>query len=103
MAGNTYRPPLDRVRLERLAQHRQQMPLPLTAQEGIGQILEMLPACALGLIAPAGGEQMQMGVVRPVAPMRVEHRDLAPLECLTPNGAVEVIQTMRPAAHERTQ
>jgi len=39
------------------------MPLPLTAQEGIGQILEMLPVRALGFIAPAGGEQMEMGVV----------------------------------------
>ena len=32
--------------------------------------------------APAGGEQMQMGVVLPIAPMRVEHGDRAPLERL---------------------
>jgi hypothetical protein len=54
---------MDRVRLERLAQHGQEVPLPLTAQERIGQILEVLPACVLGIIAPTGGEHMQMGMV----------------------------------------
>jgi hypothetical protein len=54
-------PPLHRVRLERLAPPRQQLLRPLTAQEGRGPRLEMLPACALGLRAPAGGEQMPMG------------------------------------------
>ena len=37
--------------------------LPLPAQERIRQILERLPARALGIIPPAGSEQMQMGMV----------------------------------------
>ena len=61
----------------------------------------MLPARPLGIIPPAGGEQMQMGVVLPIAAMRVEHRDGAPLECLAPDGAVDIVEALRPAAHER--
>src|SRR5712691_7098164 len=63
----------------------------------------MLPARSLGIIAPTGGEQMQMGMVLAIAPMRVEHRDIATLERLAPDGAVEIIQALRPAAHERAQ
>src|SRR5712692_10943565 len=62
--------PVDRVGLERLAQHRQQVPLPLAPQQRIGQILEMLPARSLRIIAPTGGDQMEMGVVLPIAAMR---------------------------------
>jgi hypothetical protein len=50
------------------------MPLPRTAQERIGHVLEMLPAVRLGIIASTGGEQMQVWVVRPSAAMRVEPR-----------------------------
>ena len=46
---------VDRVGLERLAEHRQEMPLPLAAQQRIGQVLEMLPALSLGIIPPTGG------------------------------------------------
>ena len=35
--------------------------------------------------------------------MRVEHRDGAPSERLTFDGAIEIIQALRPAAHERAQ
>ena len=63
----------------------------------------MLPARSLGIIAPTGGEQMQMGMVLPIAPMGVEHRDRAPSERLAPDGAIEIIEALRPTAHERAQ
>src|SRR2546427_7516858 len=63
----------------------------------------MLPTRSLGIISPTGGEQMQMGVVLPIAPMGVEHRDVTPSECLAPDGAVEIIQALPPTAHERAQ
>src|SRR5215475_13726220 len=63
----------------------------------------MLPARALAIIAPTGGDQMQMGMILPIAPMRMEHCDVAPLERLAPDVAIEIIQTLPPAAHERAQ
>ena len=63
----------------------------------------MLPARALGIIPPARGEQMQVRVLLPMAAMRVEHGDGAPLERLAPDRAREIIQAWRPAAHERAQ
>jgi len=95
--------PLDRVRLERLAPHRQQRPRPCATQEIVGQGLEMLPALALGILPPTGGEQMPMGVVWPMAPMGVEPRHGAPPECLAPDCTLEILQAWRPAAHERAQ
>jgi hypothetical protein len=94
---------MDRVSLERLAQHRQQVPLPLTAQERIRHIPEMVPARSLGIIAPTGGEPMQMGMILPMTPMRVEHGNGATPECLASDGALEVIQTLCPTAYERAQ
>ena len=94
---------MDRVRLERLTQHGQEVPLPLTAQERIGQILEILPARALGIIAPTGGEHMEMGMILPIPPMRVEHRDVATLQCLPPDCAIEIIQALRTTAHQGAQ
>ena len=44
-----------------------------------------------------------MGMVLPITPMRMEHRDGAPLERLAPDGAVEIIQALRPAADKRAQ
>jgi hypothetical protein len=32
----------------------------------------MLPACSLVIVAPTGSEEMEMGVVLPIAAMRVE-------------------------------
>ena len=46
---------------------------------------------------------MQMGMVLPMTPMGMEHRDGAPTERLALDGAVEVIQALSPAAHERAQ
>src|SRR5713226_7991169 len=63
----------------------------------------MLPARALGIIAATGGEHMQMGMVLPITPMRVEDRDVAPLERLPLDGAIEIIQALPPTAHERAQ
>src|SRR5215831_5672343 len=79
------------------------MPLPFATQEIVGQVLEMLPARALAIIPPTGGEQMQMGMVLAIAAMRVEHRDGAPSERLALDGAIEIIQALRPTAHERAQ
>ena len=39
----------------------------------------------------------------PMAAMRVEHRDGAPLECLPLDGAGEIVEALRPAASQRTQ
>ena len=54
---------VDRLRLECLAHHAQEVPLPCATQELVGQVREMLPARSLGIIPPAGGEQMPMGMV----------------------------------------
>src|SRR5438128_8847711 len=79
------------------------MPLPFATQEIIGQVLQMLPARSLGVIAPTGGEQMQMGMILPIAPMRMADRDGASSKGLAPDGAIEIIQALPPAAHERAQ
>src|SRR4029453_5461255 len=63
----------------------------------------MLPAVLLGIIAPTGGDQMQMGMVLAIAPMRVEHRDVPAPKGLAPDLAIEVIQALRPAAHQGAQ
>ena len=44
-----------------------------------------------------------MSMLLPIAAMRVEHRDGAPLERLTLDGAIEIIQALRPTAHQRAQ
>ena len=44
---------------------------------------------------------MQVRVILPIAAMRMEHRDGAPLEGLAPDGAIKIIQALCPAAHER--
>jgi len=57
--------------LQRLAEHRQPMPLPRAPEHRVGQVREMLPARPLGIVAPTGREEMQRGMVRPMTPMRV--------------------------------
>ena len=79
------------------------MPLPFATQQLVGQVLEMLPALALGIVTATGREQMEMGVVLPIAPMGVEHRDVAPPQRLAPDRAIEIIQALPPTAHERAQ
>src|SRR5262252_10069052 len=63
----------------------------------------MLPTRSLGIIAATGGQHMEMGMIVPMAAMRVEHRDIASLERLPLDGAVEIVEAWRPAAYERTQ
>jgi hypothetical protein len=79
------------------------VPLPFATQEIVGQELEMLPARALGIIPPTGGEQMQVRVVLPITPMGMAYRNVAPPECLAPDFTLEIIQALRPAAHGRAQ
>src|SRR5712691_4427991 len=79
------------------------MPLPLAPQKRIGQVLEMFPALFLGIIPSPGGEQMQMGMVLPIAPMGVEHCDGATPERFAPDRAIEIIEALRPTAHECVQ
>ncbi|HTD20853.1 MAG TPA: hypothetical protein VK667_15110, partial [Ktedonobacteraceae bacterium] len=83
--------------------HRQQMPLPLAPQQRIGQILQMLPALSLAIIAPAGGNHMQVGMVVTISSMRVEHRDVTTLERLAPDFAKEIIHALHPASHQCAQ
>src|SRR5712671_8190627 len=63
----------------------------------------MLPALSLAIIPPTGRDQMQMGMVLTIAPMRVDHRDGATPERLAPDCAIEVIQALYPAPHQRAQ
>src|SRR4029453_6447581 len=79
------------------------MPLPLATQQCIGQVLQMLPALSLAIVAPTGGDQMQMGMVLAIAAMRVEHRNIPSPEGLAPDVAIEVIQALHPAAHQCAQ
>ena len=44
-----------------------------------------------------------MLMLLPIAAMRVEHRDVAPFECLPPDGAVEIVEAWRPAAYKCAQ
>src|SRR6266852_1545023 len=82
--------------LERLAQHGQQMPLPLATEQRVWQILEMLAARARGIIAPTGGEHMQMRVRLPIAAMRVEYGDIPACEGFPFHGAIEIIKALGP-------
>jgi hypothetical protein len=82
---------IDRLGLQRLAEHRQQMPLPLAAQERLGQILQMLPTFSLVIVAPTGGKEMKMGMVLPIATMRVEDCEVASPQCFAPDLTREII------------
>src|SRR5262249_13709273 len=63
----------------------------------------MLPTRSLGIIAATGGDAMQVGMVLPITPMGMEHRDVATPKRLAPDGAIEVIQALDPTPHERAQ
>src|SRR5262249_15696830 len=63
----------------------------------------MLPAVSQPIVASTGSEHMQMGMVLAITPVRMEDHDIAPLEWLAFDGAVELIQALDPTAHKRTQ
>src|SRR6266567_1736829 len=94
---------VDDLRLERLAHHAQQMPLPLAMEQLIRQVMQVFPALALLIIAPTGGDQMQMGMVLTIAAMGVEHHDGATLESLAPDLALKIIQALPPTPHQGAQ
>ena len=71
---------LDRVRLPRLAQFGQEVPLVLAAQGRKGHSTEDAPVCGLGIMVRSGGEQMKMKVVLTIAPRRVQQPDMVPTE-----------------------
>jgi hypothetical protein len=93
----------DSVGCERRASRAQPVPLPFATQEGVGQGLEMLPALARAIIPPTGGNHMQMGMILPIAPMGVYHGNVATPKRLAPDVTLEIIQALRPTAHERAQ
>jgi hypothetical protein len=81
-SGHTHRPTDGPRRSGASAPQGQRVPLPLAPPQVVGQGLQMLPALSLAILPPTGGEQRQMGRVRPMAPMRVEPRDGAPRSAL---------------------
>jgi hypothetical protein len=94
-------PLVDRVGLERLAPHRQQVPWPWATQDIRGHVLQRLPARSRRLRAPTGGEQRPRGRRRPMAPMRLANRAGASSQRLAPDGAGAIISALPPAAHAR--
>src|SRR5437016_10798459 len=63
----------------------------------------MLPAVSQPIVASTGGEHMQMLMLLAITPVRMEDHDIAALEWLAFDGAVEIIQALDPTAHECTQ
>src|SRR5215831_19785827 len=63
----------------------------------------MFPALALLILAPTGGEYLERGVVLAIAAMCMDHYDVATLERLASDLTIEIIQALRPAAHQRAQ
>ena len=63
----------------------------------------MFPAFSLVIVASTGGDQMEMGMVLPIAAMRVEHHKGATPEDLAPDVTIEVVQTLGATPHQRAQ
>lgn len=94
---------IDRRCGQGLAQHGEGMPLPLLVQHGVGQILQMHPALGLWVPPPAGGDEMEVGIVLTVATVCVQNDDVATFEPPAAELAIEIVHTADPAAHEGTQ
>jgi hypothetical protein len=62
------------------------MPLPLATQQFVRQIRQMFPTLSRAIIAPTGGEQMQMGMVLSGASMGVEDHNKQPPQNTRRNG-----------------
>ena len=95
--------PPDLRRLHRLAQHGQQMPLPLLPQQGIGHIIEMHPLLGLLIPSTTGGDDVQMGIVLAITAMGLDDDDVTAFEVRAADPAEDVIQAPHPTAHEWTQ
>src|SRR5262249_60086788 len=98
----THQPPHLR-RLDRLSEHRQQMPLPLFPQQGIRHIVEMAPLPGLSIPPTTGRNNMAMRVVVPIAAVRLDHDDVAPLEGRATDPAKDIIQAGDPTPHAWAQ
>ena len=54
----------------------------------------MFPALVLSIIAPTRGDHMQVGMVLTIPPVSVDHRDIATLERLASDLAIEVVEAL---------
>jgi hypothetical protein len=54
----------------------------------------MLPTLGLHIVAPTGRQHMGMGMIVTVASMRVNDRDIAPLEDLTSDFTIAILRTV---------
>src|SRR5262245_24899347 len=90
-------------RLDRLAQHSQQMPLPLLPQQGIRHIVKVDPLLRLWIPAATRGNDMQMRIVVPIPSVGLDHDDIAALQGPATDPAKDIIQASHPTTHERTQ
>src|SRR5262249_4891510 len=79
------------------------MPLPLLPQHGIRHIIQMDPLPGLGIPAATRGNDVQMRMVLPVAAMRLDDHDIAPLEGAATGPAEDIIQASHPTAQAWTQ
>jgi hypothetical protein len=77
--------------LYRLPEHREEMPLPLLAQQGIRHIVEMDPLLRLPIPAATRRDDMQMRVVLPIASMGLDDDDIAALELCAADPAKDII------------
>ena len=89
--------------LHRLAQHRQQRPLPLLAQQAIRHVIQGHPLFGLLIPSTTGGDEVQMGILLAMAAMGLDNHDGAALEGAATDPALDIIQTADAAAQERTQ
>src|SRR6266851_130171 len=89
--------------LQPLPKPGQQIPLPLFAQQGIGQVVEMHPLAGLAIPSATGGNDRQMGIVLAIAPMGLDHYDVAALEVTATDPCEDVIQARDATAHKGTQ
>ena len=63
----------------------------------------MDPLLRLLIPAATGGDDVQMGVVLPMAAMRLDDDDVAAFEGSATDPAEDIIQAPHPTTHERTQ
>jgi hypothetical protein len=74
---------LDLGGLHRLPQHGQQMPLPLLPEQAIGHVVQMNPLPGLRVPSATGGNEVHMGSVLAIAPMRLIPNQMNPTTTLS--------------------